>query len=150
MTNCFPNGGWGGPIACSIACVQDNRWLLWQTNHQRQEEGIFMRAADIPNQSELPAYPTCVPNNESSWDHKLILHSTRESGLKKYNTCSQMSYITRFFLFWAKALSGEFCQKILQRQFCHFCTNEMTCECKFFFTVQTLDYLLIFFILTYK
>ena len=58
-----------------------------------------MRAADIPNQSELPAYPTCVPNNESSWDHKLILHSTRESGLKKYNTCVKCLILQDFSCF---------------------------------------------------
>ena len=55
--------------------------------------------ADIPNQSELPAYPTCVPNNESSWDHKLILHSTRESGLKKYNTCVKCLILQDFSCF---------------------------------------------------
>ena len=56
-----------------------------------------MRAADIPNQSELPAYPTCVPNNESSWDHKLILHSTRVSSLKKC-TCTVLALKDLFFV----------------------------------------------------
>ena len=42
--------------------------------------------------------PTCPPNNESCWDHKLILHSTRVSSLKKC-TCTVLA-LKDFFLCW--------------------------------------------------